>query len=513
MSKHWVTGSILLLLLCAVGIWQLGRPDAPPERPGDPLTLFCAAGLKPAMDEILTTYQSTYKVTVDIQYGGSGTLLSSIQIVPRGDLYLPADSSYLEEAIQKDLVRESIPAAHLSLVLAVPEGNPAGITSLDDLLRDGVRLAVAHPDQAAVGRRTRQVLQKRGLWASVEQRVKVMKPTVSDVATDLKLKAVDAAFIWSATAHQFSGVEVVPVPDLDPDPMVMAVGVLSASKQPTRALHLARYLTARDRGLPVLARHGFTPLEGDTWADHPRLIFFAGSVNRQAITPVIQAFEAREGVQINTVFNGCGILTSQMRVIHEQEQDLGFPDMYIACDVYYLDNVRDWFQDAVNVSSTDMVIVVPKGNPQGLQTLDDLTQPGLRVAIGQPEQCTIGALTRRMLQALNLYEPVLENVVTQTPSSAMLVPSVVTGAADATLAYRTDTLSVTNQVDTVLIPSDLAQAVQPFSIARRCPHKRMARRFRDLLGTASDSYTAYGFQWQFGATNLVETAVPQGAEH
>ena len=71
---------------------------------------------------------------------------------------------------------------------------------------------------------------------------------------------------------------------------------------------------------------------------------------------------------MNTVYNGCGILTGQMRIAAE-DKGRGFPDTYMACDVYYLDTVKDWFQEAVNVSDTDIVIAVQKGNPKAIQSL------------------------------------------------------------------------------------------------------------------------------------------------
>jgi hypothetical protein len=108
-------------------------------------------------------------------------------------------------------------------------------------------------------------------------------------------------------------------------------------------------LGASDRGLVEFRKFGFEIVEGDVWELSPSMNFFAGSVNRRALEEIISEFEQREGVRINTVYEGCGILTSNMRTM-KQSQQSGFPDAYMACDVYYLDVVRDWFQDAVNIS-------------------------------------------------------------------------------------------------------------------------------------------------------------------
>ena len=74
----------------------------------------------------------------------------------------------------------------------------------------------------------------------------------------------------------------------------------------------------------------------------------------------------------------------------------------MACDRYYLENVRDWFQEDVDISDADMVIVVQKGNPKNIQGIDDLTKEGMKISVGQPEQCTIGALTKIMFEKIKV---------------------------------------------------------------------------------------------------------------
>jgi ABC-type molybdate transport system substrate-binding protein len=105
-------------------------------------------------------------------------------------------------------------------------------------------------------------------------------------------------------------------------------------------------------------------------------------------------------------------------------------------------------------------------------------------------------LSRRLLQDVGLYDRLLkENVVTQTATSAMLVPAVVTGAADACLAYRTDTLPESAKIETVSIPSPLAKAVQPFAVARSSEWKQLTGRLLDAIRRSRQTYESAGFRW------------------
>ncbi len=462
------------------------------------LFVYCAAGMRYPMEAIAEQYKREYGVSVQLQYGGTNTLLSQLEVSQVGDLFLAAEDSYVDLAEQKGLTAERLPLAEMRPVIAVQKGNPKKIRAIADLTRDDVKVCMGNPDAAAIGDKVRELLKATGQWDSLEQHVTnsgVFKPTVNEVANDVKLGSVDAGIIWDSTAAQYPELEAIHTPELEPGLALIEIAVLNSSKHPTQALQFARYVAARDKGLKVFEQKSFQPVDGDLWAERPQLTFFAGAVNRRALEPIIKQFEDREGVTVNTIYNGCGILTAQMRTM-QQNQDSGFPDTYMACDVYYLETVQELFQDAVNVSDTDIVIVVQKGNPKNITSLSDLVRPGVRVAIGQPEQCTIGALTRRLLQQEGIYDKLLtENVVTQTATSALLVPAITTGSADAVLAYATDTRSESDKLEAITIDSPLAKAVQPYSIARSSNHKYLGRRLFATISKSRNSFEAAGFHW------------------
>ncbi len=488
---------------------EIGAADAGQvATSADRLFLYCAAGMRSPMEQIVADYEREYGVAVQLQYGGSNTLLSQVEVAQMGDLFLAADDSYTRLAQKKELADETLPLAEMRPVIIVRQDNKQGIRGIDDLLRDDVRVALANPDQAAIGKATRDLLAKTGEWERLQTHVTqtgVFKPTVNEVANDVKLGSVDAGIVWDTTVVLYPDCEAVRTPQLDAGIGHVTIAVLRSSTAPTRALRFARYVAARDKGLMTFEQHGFQPVDGDRWAEMPEITFFCGSVNRRAVDTVIKAFEQREGVVVNTIYNGCGILTAQMRTIRDQDQVGGFPDTYMACDRYYLENVKDWFQEGVDVSDTEVVIAVPKGNPGQIASLQDLAKPGMRVSVGQPEQCTIGVLTRQLLESEGLLDEVMKNVVTQTASSAMLVPTVTTNSVDATLAYATDTKAESDKVDTIRIDSPAAKAIQPFAIARSSGYKYLGRRLYQAIAKSRDQFEAAGFHFRLDEKQMSQS--------
>ncbi len=495
----WFVASVALLLALVALLMQTRQQANLTGRSTDPLVLHCATGMRLPIEEIIADYRAEYGVVVHAQYAGSNSLLASLQVHPTGDLYLPADKSYLQLARKKGLAQEILPLAHMQAVVGVPKGNPRSIASLDDLLQPGVRIVMANPDQAAIGKVTRSALQAAGRWKAIDQSIHqrgVYKPTVGDVASDIQIGSVDAGLLWDAVALQYSEIEIVRLPELSGTTVDISVGVLTSSKNPTAALHFARYLAARNRGLARFKSKGYQPVAGDGWVDRPELRLFAGAINRRALEPIIAAFEEREGVEVTTFYNGCGILTAQMRAV-DSPNSSSMPDAFMACDSYYMDKVSDLFPKPITISSTPLVIVVATGNPKKIQSLGDLNRPGVKVALGQPKQCTVGVLSRRLLEAEGIYESVLENnVVTETATSALLVSSITTGAADAALVYATDAQAEGSRL--MVIPIDLPQAVaiQPFGIAQASKQQQLCQRLLEAITQSKQHFESLGFNWE-----------------
>ena len=183
-ARYIFIGLIALVVgLVAILYAQLFDPKSKTGK----LTMFCAAGMRLPMQKVVAQYEEEYGVKVDVQYEGSGTLFGKMAAGAPFDIFLAADSGYTNDARAKGLVEESMPVCFLTAGIAVTKGNPKGIATLNDLLRADVKVGIGNPELASVGKFTRKVLKKVGIWDELEPKLTVKKPTVNDLANTINV--------------------------------------------------------------------------------------------------------------------------------------------------------------------------------------------------------------------------------------------------------------------------------------------------------------------------------------
>ncbi|MBI3879819.1 MAG: molybdate ABC transporter substrate-binding protein [Verrucomicrobia bacterium] len=486
------TVAILSLpLLMAVAFFT--ACDKPSQSGPATLTIYCAANLKKPVEAAAAEFKREFGTEVQLQFGGSGTLISQLRIAKRGDLYLAADDGSMNDARKFELVRETIPVARQHPVIAVRAGNPKNIRTIADLLRADVKVALANPEAASIGRVAKATLTND--WPQLAAHAAVMKPTVTEIASDLSLGAVDAAIVYDSTVPQFKGLEKIEVPEFAKREEVASIAVLTFCQQPAAALKFARYLAAPEKGGAIFKTNGFTPAGGDKWAAKPEMILYAGGLNRVAIEKALKRFADREGITITTVFNGCGILCATMKTMGDASNPK-FPDAYYACDLCFVPPVAEQFPEAVILTQTDIGIAVKKGNPRNVKTLADLAQPNLKVGLCNAEQSTLGFMTRGMLKQVGLNDAIRKNVVVETPTADLLVTQLRAGALEAAIVYRVNAQSQAEHIEFFPIQHAGAKAVQPFAVRTTSPNAQLATRLLDFLKANRGDFEDAGFLWR-----------------
>ena len=151
----------LTLIVTTTGAWA-----------GD-LTVFAAASLSSALPEIAAAYKQQTGKTVTFSFAASSVLARQIEASPGADLFMSADTDWMDYLDNRGLVdhatRKTLLATHL--VLIAPAASPIVLKLVPhvDILGalKGGRLAVADPDSVPAGKYAKSALTSLGVWNSV----------------------------------------------------------------------------------------------------------------------------------------------------------------------------------------------------------------------------------------------------------------------------------------------------------------------------------------------------------
>ena len=236
--------------LAASCLVALGLAAPSPARRDDSgrLAVFAAASLSEVFPEI--NGRPRYS------FAGSDQLAAQIQLGAQADVFAGASPKYPELLYRKGLGEKPIAFATNTLVVIVPKSNPAGIHSVLDLTRPGVKIVVGDP-AVPVGAYTLTVLENLGIADQVLKNVVSRESDVKGVVGKVTLGEADAGFVYVTDVRPVRGkVLAIAIRESAQPHVVYEVCVLKAARHPAAA---HRFVTALigPRAQRLLVAHGF----------------------------------------------------------------------------------------------------------------------------------------------------------------------------------------------------------------------------------------------------------------
>lgn len=220
--------------------------------PGAPLTVFAAASLRGAFEEIGREHTASTGVGVRFSFEGSATLVDQLAGGAPADVLATADETTMTRAVEEGLIDGSPRVlARNVLTLVVPTDNPANITGLDGSLT-GSRLVVC-ASEVPCGRATQKLAELAGVRLSPVSAA----TSVSGVLASVTSGEADAGVVYETDARSAGdAVLVVPVENADRVVNSYPIAVTAAAPQADAARAFVDRVEGPD-GQAVLARYGF----------------------------------------------------------------------------------------------------------------------------------------------------------------------------------------------------------------------------------------------------------------
>jgi len=195
---------VVVLALVALSISLASFAARAGARSHSQLIVYAAASLTDVFPQI--------DPSPKYSFGGSNTLAAQITQGAPADVFASANMTLPAQLYAKGLCSKPVVFTRNTLVIVVPKSNPAGIHSVYDLTRPGVKLDVAGPG-VPVGSYTLQILKNMSLTAAVQANVVSQETDVREVLSKVALGEADAGFAYSTDAKSVPGrVTAIKVP-------------------------------------------------------------------------------------------------------------------------------------------------------------------------------------------------------------------------------------------------------------------------------------------------------------
>jgi len=212
------------------------------------ITIYAAASLTEVFPRIAPAPR--------YNFAGSDTLAAQINAGAPADVFASASPKQTELLYHNGVLRKPVVFATNKLIVIVPRSNPAGIHSVYDLRRHGVKVIVGTPT-VPVGSYTKQVLDSMGITSDVMANVVSQEPDVKAIVAKIALGQGDAGFVYKTDARPAGKkVTAILIPAWAQPPIRYEIGIVKRSSHRAAAAAFIKRVTSL-RGRRLLVQAGF----------------------------------------------------------------------------------------------------------------------------------------------------------------------------------------------------------------------------------------------------------------
>jgi molybdate transport system substrate-binding protein len=255
------------LAVCLIALSILFGPVAAPAQ-DKTLTIFAAASMKNALDEIDAAYTAKSGTRMVASYGASSALAKQIEQGAPADLFISADTEWMDYAAGKNAIdRPSrINLLANSLVLIAAKDSRLDSVTIGpgfDLVRlagDG-RIATGDVRAVPVGKYARAALQKLGAWSAAEAKFAFAENVRAALLLVSRGEAV-LGIVYATDAKVEPGLKIVGTFPEDSHPAIVYPVAATATAKPGAANYLAFLRSSAAKA--IFEKYGFKFLVSPT---------------------------------------------------------------------------------------------------------------------------------------------------------------------------------------------------------------------------------------------------------
>ncbi len=204
---------------------------------------------------------------------------------------------------------------------------------------------------------------------------------------------------------------------------VAALAIISLTRFPSG--QPAEKADARTAATPATETGVYEPIDAER-----EIFMHCGNSMRPAAEVLAAEFQERYGIGVRLNFGGSSELLSSIEL-----GEIG--DLYLPHDPYAeLLEEKGLLDHYEVVGYLEPVIIVPKGNPQGIETMRDLVTPDLRISLPDRRYATAGRLVNEAFEEMGLHGEMEENLAMEGRSHGDVAQALIWGHVDAAMVWN-----------------------------------------------------------------------------
>ncbi|NTJ33588.1 molybdate ABC transporter substrate-binding protein [Agrobacterium rhizogenes] len=259
--RQWIKLATATLSIAWLGLSAIPAPALA----ADKITVFAAASMKNALDNLDAAFTKETGKQVTVSYAASGPLAKQLENGAPADVFISADKNWMDYVAEKKLIKDDsrvdLLGNKLVLVAAKDKAKPIAIKQgldLAGLLGDG-RLAIGQPESVPAGKYGKAALEKLGIWPSVEKKVAGAESVRAALALVSRGEA-PYGIVYQTDVSADPGVAVVGTfPEDSHPPIVYPIAITATSTNPDTQAYVDYLKSAK--AVPFFEHEGFTVLK------------------------------------------------------------------------------------------------------------------------------------------------------------------------------------------------------------------------------------------------------------
>jgi molybdate transport system substrate-binding protein len=250
------------LLAIAISAGLCSAIALPAAAQAKTLTVFAAASMKNALDDINAAFLKSTGTKVVTSYGASSALAKQLEQGAPADVFASADLDWMDYSAQKKTIKDDARINLLGnkLVLIAPKDSKIDNVTIGQgfdlakLVGDG-RIATADVNAVPVGKYAKSALEKLAIWPSVEKKFAMAENVRAALALVSRGEAV-LGIVYETDAKVDPNVKIVGAFPADSHPAIVYPVAATVNAKPEAAVYLnfLRSNTAKT----VFEQYGFT---------------------------------------------------------------------------------------------------------------------------------------------------------------------------------------------------------------------------------------------------------------